>query len=94
MTIERILLAICSLGSVGTLALVLRLGIQYGRDGHRLSTLENKVHEVDTNVRAILGNGHPGPFVPREIFESVAKEVRDHRDQLRMLQFELGRKNS
>jgi len=67
--------SVTSLGSIGTLAVAVRLGMHYGKDKQLLDGALVSLSEVRGDVKTILGNGHPGPFVPREVFDGVDEEI-------------------
>ena len=80
--LNTLLLGLLNLFSLALLVAAVRLGVMYGRDSQRLLAVERQVSSVDEKGTTILGNGHPGPFVPRDVFEPLADEVDRHRSKL------------
>lgn len=82
MNVDTILLGVSSLLSLGTLGCVLALGVAYGRDKQILTQAVLDIADTKKNVRTILGNGHPGPFVTHEMHDTTQEEVSRHRTTL------------
>lgn len=79
------LLGLLNLFSLALLLAAIKLGSMYGRDSNRLTVVEQRIERIDANVTTILGNGHPGPFVPRELFDPLTDEVGRQRGRIHEL---------
>lgn len=63
-----------------SLIIVIRVAIDYGKRAQTQEQHGDAIREIRENVRTILGNGHPGPFVPREVYqEHVQRNGDEHR---------------
>ena len=90
--LETILLTVTSVGSVGTLALFWRVAADYGKRVEIQDRHVEAIERIEAKVDMILGNGHPGPFVPRELYDVHVGRAEEVFDRVTAIELALARK--